>query len=375
MPRLILGRCEDVLPTLEAASFDCVVTDPPYNLNFMSKSWDQSGVAFQPETWEAVARPLKPGGVLMAFGGTRTFHRIACAIEDAGFRIQDTLCWLHGQGFPKHKAHLKPAWEPIILARKPGPLWLGVEEGRIGTGDDVVTFDRLAGERSREQYRTGTCGDVSPSGKGRWPANLALSHHESCRCVGTRRVKGVQKAAGSPGFGMEREDGYEYGTGREYAPDGEADVYQCHPECPVRMLDEQAGPSSVTGKRSERSRNAVVEETAWGVNNHRSTEYANEGGSVSRFFYVAKASKSDRGEGNTHPTVKNTKLMEWLVKLACPEGGTVLDPFAGSGSTLIAARRTGRDAVGIEMEPEYIEIARRRLAELDRQQPLFAGLP
>src|SRR6478609_1393053 len=114
------GDCLELMATMESNSVDAICTDPPYELGFMGKKWDGTGIAFDPATWEACLRVLKPGGTMLAFGGSRTFHRIAVAIEDAGFQIKDTLCWLHGQGFPKGKAQLKPAFEPIIMARKPG---------------------------------------------------------------------------------------------------------------------------------------------------------------------------------------------------------------------------------------------------------------
>ncbi len=381
--QLHLGDALTVLRTLETASADAVVTDPPAGIGFMGKTWDKPGVlgvsggrampatmasrnpmcrkchkhergkaprpicecpvpdfdtqegrqkerqtfiAFLSTIFAEALRVIRPGGYALVWAIPRTSHWTATALEDAGWEIRDRIAHIFGQGFPKGQGCLKPAVEDWWLCRAPG--------------------------------------------KGVRPLGI-----DECRVEGK-----VQKGAGAPGFGEGREDGYEFGTGREYTTAGRWPSNlvlshhpecngACHEDCPVRLLDEQAGPSSVTGKRSERSRNAVVEETAWGANNHRSTEYT-DSGNVSRFFYCPKASRRDRGEGNTHPTVKNTRLMEWLVKLVCSEGGLVLDPFAGSGTTLVAAAQAGRRAIGIELDATYFEIARKRIAE--SQGPLFA---
>jgi hypothetical protein len=140
MQHIVLHRdCRTFLPNLEEGSADAVVTDPPYELAFMGKKWDSTGVAFQSSTWVPVLHVLKPGGYLLAFGGTRTYHRLTCAIEDAGFEVRDCIMWMYGTGFPKGRGCLKPAWEPILLARKPGKrvLPLNVEAARMGTGKDV----------------------------------------------------------------------------------------------------------------------------------------------------------------------------------------------------------------------------------------------
>lgn len=184
-----VGDCLEVMRTLDAASVDSIVTDPPYGLGFMGKAWDHAvpGAPF----WTEMLRVAKPGAYLVAFGGTRTFHRMACAIEDAGWEIRDTAMWVYGSGFPKsHNGEwggtaLKPAWEPIIMARKPFKGTVEANWREHGTGalnidgcrvpadaGDVVTFDRHAGDRGRDQYRTGTVANARPSEIGRWPANL-----------------------------------------------------------------------------------------------------------------------------------------------------------------------------------------------------------
>lgn len=142
---LRVGDCRNVLPGIPANSIDAVVTDPPYELGFMGRSWDTTGVAYDPETWAAVLRVMKPGAFLLSFGGTRTFHRIGVAIEDAGFELRDTLCWLHGTGYPKSKQHLRPGWEPIIAARKP-PVG-SIDDNLAAFGIGNLNIDECRTER------------------------------------------------------------------------------------------------------------------------------------------------------------------------------------------------------------------------------------
>ena len=375
-----IGSNLDVLPTLEDNSIDSIVTDPPYELGFMGKKWDSSGIAYSVELWKECLRVLKPGGHLLSFGGTRTWHRVAVAIEDAGFEVRDSIAWMYGSGFPKslnvgksieaklttgsaakngfHKLEgkrtgdekigmyatvaehgfrshnpeqlgafdleattpeaqqwegwgtaLKPAFEPIVVARKPligtvaqnvlthGTGALNVDGSRIGTGEGVVTFDRTKRKVEGNTYDLGTVTGLRESGQGRWPSNVILDEYSA------------------------------------------------------ELLDQQSD--------------------------------------ASRFFYVAKASKRDRNEGleglplrksdqrsdvaaglwaemeapkqNFHPTVKPTDLMRYLVKLVTPPNGTVLDPFTGSGSTGKAAILEGFRFVGIELTEDYIPIIEGRL--------------
>ena len=276
MPKLFCGDCLQVLKTLEAESVDSVVTDPPYGLSFMGKGWDYKVPTV--EIWQECLRVLKPGGYLLAFAGTRTQHRMCVNIEDAGFEIRDMIAWVYGSGFPKAKSCLKPALEPITMARKPArhvqPL--NIDSCRVGA----------------EQ--------------GRWPANLIH--------------------------------------------DGSDEVIQLFPESKGQQ-------GAVKGTEpSSKTANAFGEFSARSAFTPR-----NDSGSAARFFYCAKASKKDRDESNTHPTVKPTDLMAYLCRLVTPKGGTVLDPFMGSGSTGKAALQEGFDFVGIEREERYFEIAEKRL--------------
>jgi site-specific DNA-methyltransferase (adenine-specific) len=252
---ILQGDCLDVLPTLAAESVDACVTDPPYGLSFMGKAWDHGvpGVSY----WAEVLRVLKPGGHLLAFGGTRTHHRLMVAIEDAGFEIRDCLMWLHGQGFPKGKGQLKPAWEPIILARKPAPLpWLNIEGCRIGTGGERPW--RARDDRGHQQvYGEGLGGSraVAPTTAGRWPANVCL--------------------------------------------DEEA----------AQMLDAQSGDLGKSQGGNSRQINAGTGRYNWNRSGgHQDAPdgidpgYGDSGG-ASRFFYTAKASKAERGSW-TEPAVR-----------------------------------------------------------------------
>ncbi len=345
--------CLDAMADMDAASVDAIVTDPPYGLAFMGKKWDR-GVP-GPEFWEAALRVAKPASYLLAFGGTRTEHRLACAIEDAGWTIQDKLMWLHGQGFPKGKGQLKPAWEPIIMARKAGKgARLQVDACRIPVDAGGVDDPRLGGKgtwrtdkMAANVYEGGYAGKrVGSSEMGRWPANVCLDEEAAA------------------------------------------------------MLDEQAGPTSVTGNRTARSKAALVADTSWLTNNHESTEYTDSGG-PSRFFYCAKASRAEREAGlegmplrlggvhdddafrepgerkanhtapgmvrNPHPTVKPIALMRWLCRLVTPPGGLILDPFAGSGTTGCAAALEGFRFIGCEKEAEYAAIAEARIAHWGAQ--------
>jgi site-specific DNA-methyltransferase (adenine-specific) len=407
--RMVVGDCRAVMAGMEPASFAACVCDPPYDLTtgkkggsgerslnlahpggrarittggFMGARWDATGIAFDPATWEAVKRILVPGGVLMAFGGTRTWHRLAVAIEDAGFVIFDTLMWLHGQGFPKHKTLLKPAWEPVIVAKKPGAGGLNTEAGRLGSADSLVRPPISRDDNA--VYGKGLGVGVQHEPAGRWPANLTLSHLDACREVGVRRVKGTNTP------GRNGTNGY---TNPVYAPIGGKDsinhyadpdgresvvAWECADGCPVRLLDEQAGESvSKGGGRRGTNVLGIVNDDGWQARDMPSNGHDDAGGK-SRFFYTSKASSRERtaglhpGERNLNPCVKPLALCEWLLKLAVPPGGGVLDPFAGSGSLGCAAARLGIDYLGVEQDAAMADQARRRIAH--HAGPIFAAL-
>lgn len=344
------GDCLEIAPEMDADSVDSIVTDPPYGLSFMGRCWDH-GVPAEP-FWREFLRVAKPGAHLLAFGGTRTFHRLACAIEGAGWEIRDTVMWVYGQGFPKSYnlkgdfegwgTTLKPAWEPIIVARKPltgtvannmqehGTGAMNIDACRIGTSKETpfgnnpegksITADswlRKHGHGSGYGPRTQDQSGMNPN-IGRWPANLIH--------------------------------------------DGSDEVMRLFPE---------TGPSPKPYVRKKVADGGIYREGAGRKPEGYVTTSPADAGSAARFFYCAKASKKDRGEDNKHPTVKPTDLMRYLVRLVTPPGGTVLDPFMGSGSTGKAAALEGFSFIGIEREAEYMEIARSRI-ELS-QQDMFAA--
>jgi site-specific DNA-methyltransferase (adenine-specific) len=365
--RILIGDCLERMSELEPDSIDSCVTDPPYHLTsivkrfsrsnleqsadkdltkvkagqyrrlakgFMGQKWDGGDVAFRPETWAAVFRVLKPGAHLVAFSGTRTYHRMVCAIEDAGFEIRDQLAWVYGSGFPKSHNQpggwgtaLKPAWEPICLARK--PLVGTVANNIVAHGTGALNIDRC---RIAHQTING--------------GNLADNPHLR---GGKTRAAPVATTFGREGDETPLTDQ----LGRwpaNFIHDGSDEVLAGFPETQTNA--NTAGTGSCDG----------TSQTTYGQWAPRPARgQASESGSAARFFYCAKATSAERGEGNNHPTVKPVALMRWLCRLVTPKGGTVLDPFAGSGSTLIAADAEAFHAVGCELSPDYAAIAERRV--------------
>lgn len=321
------------------------------------------------ETWAREAlRVLKPGGHLLAFGGTRTFHRLTCGIEDAGFEVRDCLSWLYGSGFPKSldvsKAidraaggppitapatdaarewqgwgtALKPAWEPCVVARKPLAGTVAENVQRYGTGALNVDGCRIphASDADLAQHAAGVAAIKARGG------SMANSCKNSSDLSGANDVQ----------------------TGGRWPANVVLD------EQAAAMLDAQSGVQrdGVAMRRNLPPGGASrgVVQIAAATQRGPDVGYGGQGG-ASRFFYTAKASRADRstnGANNTHPTVKPTDLMRWLVRLVTPPGGVVLDPFAGSGSTLVAARAEGVRCIGIEREAEYAEIIAARLSQL-----------
>ena len=350
------GDCRAVLPTFAEASLDACVTDPPYDLlqrsrggsgrsnepdnpygrhgshggGFMGLAWDATGVAFEAATWREVLRVLKPGAHLLAFGGTRTFHRMTVAIEDAGFDIRDCLSWMYGTGFPKslnvgcgRGTALKPAWEPIILARKPLAGTVAANVAEHGTG--ALNIDAC---------RIPLGGESAPTGSGN----------------GSARSKFSQVATSE-------------GNGGNTTPDtGRWPANAVIDEEVAVMLDAQSGMSesqAASGVRRH-GRSGGIMGNVGGLRDGRPEGHSDFGG-ASRFFYCAKVSPEERGDSD-HPTMKPVALMRWLCRLVTPPGGTVLDPFTGSGTTGVAALSEGFRFVGIEREDHYREdIARPRL--------------
>ena len=332
------GNNIEVIATFPDNSVDSIVTDPPYELGFMGKSWDSSGIAYNVELWRECLRVLKPGGHLLSFGGSRTYHRMACAIEDAGFQIRDQIMWVYGSGFPKSHdvskaidkvatdaarewqgwgTALKPAHEPIVIARKP----------LDGTVANNVLIHGVGG------------------------LNI-----DGCRVETTDSFGGGTKGTSGFAAGYEH-DGWVAGSslGRfpaNFIHDGSDEVLELFP-------DSKGGAFHAKRGQLVNTSFASGQETVGGF------RAMGDSGSAARFFYCAKAGKAERNAGldglNNHPTVKPTTLMRYLVRLVTPPNGVVLDPFAGSGSTLVAATLEGFSSIGIEITKEYIPIIEARV--------------
>ena len=367
------GDCGEILPGLPDESVSAVVTDPPYGLAFMGKRWDYDVPAV--EVWAECLRVLKPGGHLLAFAGTRTYHRMACAIEDAGFEIRDMIAWVYGSGFPKSLDVSKAIDKAAGAERETGPVdeasakLLVNQRGEYTTaagwsaGSRKVTIDPPATPEAKHWQGWGTA--LKPALE---PITVARKP-----LIGT-----VAKNVLQHGTGAMNVDGCRVGT--EVLPEataGQAKIgtfergVMVTPErtgrWPANLIhdgsEEVTGLFPETGAAKQADRGAGKGETGCfgvyggdpGVRGHNDA-----GGSAARFFYTAKADKSDRGPGNNHPTVKPLDLMRYLVRLVCPIGGVVLDPFSGSGTTLAAAQAEGCLAIGVEREAAYCEIIKGR---------------
>ena len=344
------GDCLQVLRTLPDSSVDACVTDPPYGLAFMGKKWDYDVPSS--EVWQECLRVLKPGGHLLAFAGTRTQHRMAVKIEDAGFEIRDMIAWVYGSGFPKSldvskaidKAAgeeteaakqwagwgtaLKPALEPITVARKPFTGTVAENVLQHGTGALNVDGCRVAFAGDADEQESKAKNQHAAFGSGPVKRNVC-SDHDAPRA--------------------------------NYSAPGRFPANLIHDgsEEVVGLFPETVSGSGIKGKRSK--------VTCYGEpTQDLTTEWDGDSGSASRFFYCAKADASERRQSK-HPTIKPVALMRYLVRLVCPAGGVVLDPFAGSGTTIEAARLEHCRAIGIEREAEYCADILERL----RQGVLF----
>lgn len=369
--RLYLGDCIEVMAEMDADSVDAVVCDPPYGLEFMGKAWDRYAPPHF-ETWckswaREALRVLKPGGHLLAFGGTRTFHRLTCGIEDAGFEVRDCLSWLYGSGFPKSldvsEAIDKAAGaeRPVVGERKltgTARIVGGIRGAVNGTGSE--RYDNAQMRDTLELTAPATPDAVKWQG---WGTALKPAW-EPCVVARKPLAGTVAQNVLEHGTGAMNVDGCRVG----HASDD--DLAASMAKNPGRMDTVTSGvygagrPQQSVNAAGRWPANVALDEAAAAMLDAQSGVTTS---GASRFLYTAKASRADRntsGANNTHPTVKPTELMRWLVRLVTPPGGVVLDPFAGSGSTLVAARAEGVRAIGIEREPEYAEIIAARLSQL-----------
>lgn len=336
------GDCLDVLAELDADSVDAIVTDPPYGLSFMGKAWDKTVPSV--DVWRECLRVLKPGGHLLAFAGTRTQHRMAVAIEDAGFEIRDMIAWVYGSGFPKSHDVAKGIDKAAGAVRDV----VGVA-GRSGAGRNCMSGDFTGGEYM-------TTAPATPDAA-RWQGwGTALKPALEPITVARKPLAGTVAAnVLSHGTGAINVDGCRVGTDGgtrkgTFPKEGSVSAYGNGINGACEIVSTGAG--------------------RWPANliHDGSDEPADLLGDAARFFYCAKTSKADRNDGarNPHPTVKPTALMRYLCRLVTPPGGVVLDPFMGSGSTGRGAVAEGFAFVGIEMDPEYLAIAEARIAAAQR---------
>ena len=467
-------NCFVGLRKLEENSIDSIVTDPPYNLKFMGKKWDDKGTPKEFQKWnekwaKQAYKVLKPGGYMIVFSGTKTYHRMVSGVEDAGFEIKDMIEWMYGTGFPKSyniskgfdkqagaerevigtytapdgkkrwggvgfhggvgeytqtdrgqtpvtkpstdKAKkwegwgtaLKPAHEPILLAQKPregtycenidkwGVGGINIEATRVDLNGEKLTFEHTE-KTSRSSGIQGNtsdarAGETWENNKGRFPANLLLTHHPDCDYNGKKKVKGSHDTTGVwgtnkngstfQGYGTQgqKHEGYADKNGMETVSD-----WDCHPSCPVRRMNKQSGVSGASYREGDRAskQDGIV---PWNKGRESGRSVKNAGytdkGGAARYFnqfhfvdedffkYTAKASKSERtcdgNVDNDHPTVKPIELMKWLVRLVTPPEGLVVDPFCGSGTTCISAYEEGFDYIGMDNDKHSVEIARERM--------------
>ena len=389
--RVFHGDCREVLRALPDNSIDSVVTDPPYELGFMGKKWDSTGIAYNVSVWVECLRVLKPGGHILAFGGSRTFHRMAVAIEDAGFEIRDSIAWISSKTFPKSlnvsKAiDKKLGAERVVtgtyrvggnaltpLSEKGGTFGVGVKNSPAGYLETTTGGSDEA--KQWEGWGTGLKNVVEPIVMGRKPlvGTVAANVLEygvgglniDVSRVGTELVTINTFDSGAKPFGGAVGEAY---TSRQSGGRWPANVIL--DEYSAGLLDEQSG--LVKGGTWNTTAGARPFDNNGKPTDFTTTKVDNTVSGASRFFYCATASKSDRNEGletpSTHPTVKPTTLMRYLIKLVTPAGGTVLDPFTGSGSTGKAALLDGYDFVGVELTEEYLPIIEGRLRWANEQE-------
>jgi site-specific DNA-methyltransferase (adenine-specific) len=436
------GDCLEVMAGMPDASVDAIVTDPPYDLlttsrngsrrvnnpdtpagrtgrGFMGKTWDGTGIAFRVETWAEALRVAKPGAHLLAFGGTRTYHRMAVAIEDAGWEIRDCLVWAYASGFPKSLnldrdwkgwgTALKPAWEPIVMARKPLRGTVSTNVLTHGTGALNIDGTRIpldAGE--------------APDGRD-GEATASTRYGDKVHATPGRRIRGPQsdprKREGVVGtdLGISNADVEKFQLAQRESTERmaslgrwPANVILTDPIFDGDVDGVVGGGEAAVGKMHSFHRNGPQREIYGkdALAGYQVSETYGDTGTYSRFFLIPKADRSDRepvlggyveasehrtlsggvsvAEGrtavrgrpglreNSHPTVKPTDLMRHLVRLVTPPGGRVLDPFLGSGTTALACEMEGFEWIGIEKEAEYVAIAEARLNGTQRGLGLSA---
>ena len=436
--KLYNGNMLNMMEIIEPNSIDAIVTDPPYELNFMNKSWDNSGIAFQKETWRKCHDALKSGGYMLVFGGSRTFHRIACAIEDAGFEIRDTIMWLYGSGFPKSmdiskqidkRGGKSTSWfgeylknvlkERNMTQSDLSKHFLSKNGGITGCvhnwveGKNMPTVKQfnkiceildLPFEKMKEAER-------EVIGKKEYTDNkniMSVSNYNGERIHLDITIPSTDLAKQWDGWGTNLKPSFEpIIVARKPLNDSlvnniiENGVGGINiDECRVELNGDKKTRSGCKTREDSishlkfRANQVNKEDNSKGrfpsntILTYDDSDFdevcggLGDEGSASRYFYCAKTSKRDRNEGlssnnkNIHPTVKPTSLMQYLIRLVTPKGGTVLDPFNGSGSTGKACmyENTDRNAnykyIGVELTEEYLPISKARI-EFAEKNPIM----
>lgn len=504
MNQIIQGDCREQLKTLPDNSVDAIITDPPYELGFMGKSWDASGIAYNVDLWKECLRVLKPGGHLLAFSGTRTYHRMTCAIEDAGFEVRDFITWAYGQGFPKSlnvfkqikkkctcgnmeeyerrvqqegqdsakeaEHFLRLMWEANIQET----INIKEEQGKVLQSEmsEQNIYRAMQGQKSKEGIEDGKEPCVEgrdyiqeTKGELQWSSVCEVSRGVSCDgeegwiCDGAQTCNGSthelninQNSSGTPQRPQSKQQPYKQpcpfckqwgaqairtiGVGSGLKPsiepicmarkpiekgltiaenclkwgvgginidgcrvgiDKDDDIHAKNPHTvhiksnleftssngEAYKVPTGRFPANLIHDNSEEVRACFPETKSggsgtsnsnnkgiWGnANRVANEEILPSSGNASRFFksiiYTAKASKSERGKENNHPTVKPVALMEYLIDMVSNPGYTILDPFMGSGTTGVACKKLGRKFIGIELDAEYIKIAECRIGAVD----------
>ena len=423
MMRLHNGDCLNVLKMMieDEVFVDSIVTDPPYELGFMGRSWDSTGIAFQKKTWELCFKVLKPGGHLLAFSGSRTYHRMAVAIEDAGFEIRDQVMWLYGSGFPKSMnvgkaldkklgneresfgtklkkagdmrggnyvkggdyksieieitkgntewegwgTALKPAHEPLVLARKPlseNSVVDNVLKHRTGG----INIDECRVEGNDAKYPD-TNPDFRDQGR-QSKENMGIDKLSFGQTENVKRKKVVRKSRDENGVWTNDNSGMK-AEGSEYAdadPRGRFPSNVMHDGSgSIKELFEDKSKYFYCAKTSKAERNQ-------GLDNFikKNKVFNGQSPNASKDMKGVEQKFTTKPSANIHPTVKPIKLMKYLCRLITPKGGTILDPFMGSGSTGMAAKEENFDFVGIEKEEEYFNIASARIESVETKSTL-----
>lgn len=366
------GDCLEVMKTMADNFIDAVVTDPPYGLSFMGKRWDYDVPSV--EIWQECLRVLRPGGYLLSFAGTRTQHRMACNIEDAGFEIRDMIAWIYGSGFPK-SLNIGKAVDKLQGSEREKSTYVPNEKNKVyGKGYGGGTTDTSRGNSPYEGWGTALKPALEPITVARKPlsektvAKNVLKWGTGGINIDGCRVEANYSDSERRTSNSGTSENVNLGTTKNRPPKYDGQRHNPQGRFPANLIHD--GSDEVVGlfPNSKSVKSFRGDGSSMGFGGGKGSESISNGhsdsGSSSRFFYCAKASKSERGDDNKHPTVKPIALMEYLIKLVSREGATVLDPFAGSGSTGLACRKLNRKFILIEKEQEYCEIAKKRLAQI-----------